>query len=1435
MRVFPLPFLGVSLALVVPINAFAQTDPGAPNIIAITDARIVLASGNVVEKGTLVLRDGRIEAVGAGVAAPPDARTIPGTGLTLYPGLVSASSRLGMPAAADYPAVRGDSYPLATVRAEQSAAALFKPDPAAALALRRLGFGATLAAPSAGIFPGQSAVFSLADANDASALLLRADIFQHLQFTSGGEFGAYPGSLMGQIAVARQVLLDARVAPKSPSGRPLVSRALASLQGVVSKRQPLAIAASGSAQIERALHLSREFGLTPTIEGGTDGYAVIDALKAAGASVLLSTDLPAAPTVAAGETSTETLQSLRRRALAPTTAAALARAGIPFALVPGTPADFARNVRRMIAAGLSEDAALTALTLSPARLLGVEKELGTLAPGKLGDVIAVEGGSLFSPNAKIKYLFVDGKEVTPPTAPEAPAAPPGRRPGPAAPAAPPLDVAKLLPPGVSRDEAIAFLKASPDAAKPFLPAGVTPEQALAALEGREPAGAPAPAPQAPAAAAETAPPTVGTTLIPALPTPVAKTFVLRGATVWTSGPTGVLKAADVLVKDGKIVAVGATLAVPSGTQEIDAKGKHITPGMIDCHSHTAIAGGVNEGSNSVTAECRIEDVIDAEDVNIYRQLAGGTTAANLLHGSANAIGGQNAVVKWRWGADADGLKLVGAPAGIKFALGENPTRSNGGIPTSGERRYPGTRMGVERVIRERFLAGRDYLAAWKAFRDGRGPEPRRDLQLEAIGEILEGKRLVHCHSYRADEILTMTRLAEEFGFTMATFQHVLEGYKVADELAKHGVGGSTFSDWWGFKIEANEAIPFNGALMTERGVVVSFNSDSSELARRMNLEAAKAVRWGGLAPAEALKLVTINPARQLRIDRMTGSLEAGKDADIVVWSGDPLSAYSVCEKTFVDGTLRFDRVQDLAARAAQAQEKERLAKALDPAPANAPARTAAASSTRPAAASVWPTPPTRPAPSGPVTALVGGTVHPVSGPTIAGGVVVFQGDRIVAVGPAATTKIPGGAKRIDVAGKHVYPGFFDADTTLGANEIDSRRETQDYREIGPFSPELRIAHAVNPDSEAIRVARTEGVLNAVTAPAGGTLSGMAAVLNLDGWTWEELAIAPAAGLSVTFPTLGQRRFRETAHRCEETAGSPDDALLSDPAFRSDGFVPAGSLDTDALRLGLLPETAQGTAQPPSGGRRPGGGRPGGPAAPGGAPATDDNLKPLNDFLIEAQRYRTARLAEGKGGAPVPRDTRLEAMLPVLTGAVPLLVRADLKRDIEGAVVWGQANGFRVVIVGGQEADQCSELLAKEKIPVILGPVLNLPPRFDSAYDDAYTLPARLAKAGVTFALSTGDSVNVRRLPNQAAMAAAYGLDRDEALKAITLNPARILGLGDRLGAIEVGKDANVIVTTGDALEITSRVTAAFVAGNAVDLGNKQTNLYAHWRSRPRKR
>jgi imidazolonepropionase-like amidohydrolase len=414
----------------------------------------------------------------------------------------------------------------------------------------------------------------------------------------------------------------------------------------------------------------------------------------------------------------------------------------------------------------------------------------------------------------------------------------------------------------------------------------------------------------------------------------AETILIRNATVLTV-TKGTVENGSVLVENGKIAAIGKNVSAPADATVVDATGKYLMPGIIDCHSHTAIEGGVNEGTVSDSSMVNIKDVIDPFDINIYRGLAGGLTVSNVLHGSANAIGGQTVVIKLRWGKTAPEMLFDGAKPGIKFALGENPKRagqSQQNIFNQGpapERRYPGTRLGVEEVIRQSFTEAKNYQTRWKEYNEhvARGEHPippKKDLRLESLVEVLEGQRYVHAHCYRSDEILMLIRVADEMGFKIRTFQHVLEGYKVAKEIAAHGAGASTFSDWWSYKIEAFDATPYNAAIMARKGVIVSVNSDSDELQRHLNLEAAKSMRYGGLNENEALAMVTINPAKQLAIDDKVGSIEVGKSADLVLFDKHPLSTYSKTLKVWIDGHEYFDRDKDIETRPKFEQQKKTL-------------------------------------------------------------------------------------------------------------------------------------------------------------------------------------------------------------------------------------------------------------------------------------------------------------------------------------------------------------------------------------------------------------------------------------------------------------------------------------------------------------------------------
>lgn len=877
--------------------------PPAPRVAALTHARVVAAAGKVREDATLVLRDGRIEALGAGIAIPPDARVWDLKGRTIYPGLIDPFTAVGLasPArswegdeprggggrrGADEPEPRGATEGNPRVHPDVRAADLLQPDADTLRSWRKAGFTAVGSAPPQGIFRGSVAVLNLGDGGGRANVLAEAAgqvvAFDH------GRFGdrSYPGSLMGAIAVVRQTLLDAArdrelrafaAAHPGAAPRPEANRALAALAPVLDRRTPVLFASESLLDLPRAAAIRREFGLEAAALGSGEEYRHLDWVKEAGMPLILPVDFPSPPEVGkegpALEVSTEALRHWR---LAPENPGKVHAAGIELALTANgldSPDGMAGRVREAIERGLPFEAALDALTRVPARILGVEGSLGTIEPGKVAN-LTVTDGDLFARKTRVVEVWIDGRRYEAADRKQEEDADPGKE-----------------------------VAAAADRK------GRKGGKAPAGEEGETQAAAPAAIPWAP----------------PPGPLASPAAVLVKGATIWTCGPQGVLERADLLARDGKIVAVGKDLAAPAGAREIDAAGRHLTPGIIDAHSHSAAAGNVNEGTRSVTAEVRVADILDPDDVEIERLLAGGVTAANVLHGSANAIGGQNAVIKMRPGASPSGLLLEGAVPGIKFALGENPKQSNWG---GGElTRYPKSRMGVEEVIRQSFLAARDYRAEWDRYRSapaGTLPPPRRDLQLEALAEVLAGTRQVHAHAYRQDEILALLRLADEFGVRIAAFQHVLEGYKVGRELAAHGAGASAFSDWWAYKFEVYDGIPYNGALMHRDGVIVSFNSDSDELARRLNLEAAKAVKYGGVPAAEALAFVTCNPAKQLGLEARIGSLEPGKDADFVLWSGDPLSTRSIAEQTWVDGRLRFDRSADLDRRAALEAERDAL-------------------------------------------------------------------------------------------------------------------------------------------------------------------------------------------------------------------------------------------------------------------------------------------------------------------------------------------------------------------------------------------------------------------------------------------------------------------------------------------------------------------------------
>lgn len=1001
-RVLPrLAAAALLAAPAIPAAATAQAPrdtPQPPPYYAITNTRIVTGAGPVIERGTVVIANGLIAAVGADVPVPPEAWVIDGEGLTVYPGLMDALSGLGVPSqdgggqAAQRPGAgsSGGGEPAdgpedrpATYSYRAAADALSIED-AQIATWREGGFTAVMTAPEDGLVTGQGAVVSLRP-GEPEELVVKTPASLRLNLRSDSGFRSYPGSLFAVISYLKQLFLDAEHYAQAttadrarPAGlhRPPYDRTLEPLARAVAEGWPVLIPGNEAKEVRRALLLGDELGVRTVVYGAEQGYAAAGDLAAAKVPVLVSLKWPERSKDVDPEAE-EALSSLRRRAWAPSTPKALHDAGVPFAFYSGgvaSPREALAAVRKAMDAGLPADAALRALTLAPAQIYGVSDRLGSVEAGKIAHLVVTDG-DLFAEETKVKVVFVDGVRFEKREAGRPQEAPADDLTG-------SWTLVVRSPRGAQ--ESTAELKMAEDGTLSGTVRGQRGEGSVSEgwvsgdrfsftvamstggrsvratytgtveadeLEGsvsfgrfsseftgtRKVGGAEVVA----EAAAEPdlptdAPTTAGLSTDPAsgpmrssvdwdAPAP---TIAIRNATIMTVSE-GTIEGGTILLRDGKIAAVGTDVRVPDDASVIDATGKYVTPGMIDAHAHIA-SDATNEGSIAVSSMVRIEDVIDPTDINIYREAAGGVTTSHVLHGSANPIGGQNATIKHRWGQDADGLLFEGAMPTIKFALGENPKRRGASTTPGSTPRYPGTRMGTMDVIRRSFIDAREYQRAWQDYeRRRRGGErnavpPARDLKLEPLVEVLEGKRWVHAHAYRADEILQMIRMAQEFDFKIATFVHVLEGYKVADEIASSGFGASTFSDWWAYKVEAYDAIPYNAALMTRRGVLVSLNSDSPEEARHMNQEAAKTMKWGGLSEDEALAMVTLNPAIQLGIEGRVGSIETGKDADLVIWDGYPLSAYAQTLTTLVDGRIVFDVERDAERQERIASEKEAL-------------------------------------------------------------------------------------------------------------------------------------------------------------------------------------------------------------------------------------------------------------------------------------------------------------------------------------------------------------------------------------------------------------------------------------------------------------------------------------------------------------------------------
>ncbi|WP_461532011.1 amidohydrolase family protein [Sinomicrobium sp.] len=920
------------------------------NYKAFTNATIYVTPDKVIEGGTLVIQRGKVVAVGKNVSIPDNSIITDLNGKYIYPSFIDIYSDFGaqkpkrrssLGRKPQYEASRKGYYWNDHIMPEKETGNHFEFDNSDARELIKYGFGVVNTHIPDGIVRGTGMLVALDIANNYDNRILQQKSTQHLSFAKSiASIQRYPSSLMGAMALIRQLYRDAEwYAGGHSDYKDLSIEAL-----LRNKTLPQIFETGGYQNDLRAAKIAKEFGLNYIFKGGIDEYQRIDKIKATGASFILPLNFPDAYDVSDPMLAQQiALSDMRLWNQAPGNPAAFAAQNIPFAFTLNglkKHSEFKSKLKRAIDYGLDKTTALKALTTVPAQLLRQEELIGQLNKGSYANFL-IASGDIFEPSTTLfenwvlgqrnvvndmnikdirgEYtLSVAGKEYQ--LTIEGSIAKP---------------TAKLqsgstkLKTKISYDNGWAHLFFAPKESEGFTRL-TTKVQNTDKLEGKAVTDGGAESrwtavKQNPYAnGKKKKSPSIPQQLPITYPNkaygfaklPEAKSVLFKNATVWTSEDAGVLENTDVLIKDGKIARIGKDLSA-SGAEVIDATGKHLTAGIIDEHSHIGTAS-VNESGHNSSAEVSIEDVVDADQINIFRDLTGGVTTLQILHGSANPIGGKSAIVKLKWGHTADELIYDNSPKFIKFALGENVKQSNWSTrPTV---RFPQSRMGVEQVFIDYFQRAKEYAEVKKS-----GKPYRYDYEMETLVEILEGKRFISCHSYVQSEINMLMKVADKFGFTVNTFTHILEGYKVADKMKAHGVlGASTFSDWWGYKFEVNDAIPYNAAIMESQGLNVAINSDNSEMSRRLNQEAAKAVKYGGVSEEEAWKMVTINPAKMLHIDNRTGSIKEGKDADLVLWNDHPLSVYAVAEKTFIEGALYYDYEQVQKARQDIIREKNIL-------------------------------------------------------------------------------------------------------------------------------------------------------------------------------------------------------------------------------------------------------------------------------------------------------------------------------------------------------------------------------------------------------------------------------------------------------------------------------------------------------------------------------
>lgn len=916
---------------------------------AFVHATIIQNSHITLKDATLIVSKGKISAVGVNARVPADAVIFDCKGKFIYPSFIDIYSDYGMPALPRSQNRRfGGPGQMtseaknavgwnAAIKAENEAAKVFQINEVKAKDLRSAGFGLVNSHIQDGIVRGTGSLVSL-ESESANLALIKPVSTAHFSFSKGSSTQDYPGSLMGVIALIRQTFMDAKWYKSNPPAEG-TNLSLASFNQLL--QYPMIIEAGDKWNDLRAAKIGQEFGVPFIIVAGGNEYQRINDIKMAGSKMIVPINFPNAQDVDdPNDARLIALADMKHWEMAPANPGSLEKAGVSFALTASglkDAASFKSNLQKAILNGLSEAYALDALTVIPADLLGITEKTATLEVGKMANFV-IASGPPFKENTTLFQNWIQGhpydvaadgwddhrSDYTLTINAESYKFNLGGN-------SPANVTAKIMDHDTTKADVkindklinitFSFKK---DSAKLNRLSGVqigTSWQGTGQLangdwvkwsltKSDKAAHQDAPKKEVQKKSAE-----LGQVLYPfqgfGLPElPAQSDILIKNATIWTSEKEGILQNTDILIQKGTITKIGANLS-SANAKIIDATGKNVTPGIIDEHSHIAAIGGINECTQSVTAEVRIADVLNPDDINIYRQLSGGVTSSHILHGSCNTIGGQTQLIKLRWGKNAEELKFENWPGFIKFALGENVKRAS----NAQNNRFPDTRMGVEQVLEDAFNRAIEYK---------NNPSARRDLELDALVEILDQKRFITCHSYVASEILDLMKVADKYHFKVNTFTHILEGYKVADIMKAHGAAASSFSDWWAYKMEVKDAIPQSPYIMNQVGLNVAINSDDAEMARRLNQEAAKSIKYAGMGEQEALKMVTINPATMLHVADRTGSIKVGKDADLVIWSDHPLSIYAKAEKTIVDGIIYFDREKDLEQQQFIATEKNRL-------------------------------------------------------------------------------------------------------------------------------------------------------------------------------------------------------------------------------------------------------------------------------------------------------------------------------------------------------------------------------------------------------------------------------------------------------------------------------------------------------------------------------